>query len=1434
MPTPDLTLARPNEPRDTLDGRWEILGTFPGAMGTVLILLDPGTGGRFAAKTPRVEEGLSADALRRFEAEARTWLSLGHHENVVEAFFYERIPWRGVERPFLFLEYVDGPTLDSLLRAEGRLAVPAVLDVVSGIAWGMAHAHGEGRSGPRIVHRDLKPDNVFLTRDRVVKVSDFGIARALDRPEEHQHEGFGLGTPFYVAPEQMRDARRADVRSDVYSFGAVAYQLLVGEPPFPAADLSALVWKVLRDPAPRIAPRVPGIPEAFENLILDCLAKEPTARPANFREVLERVSAVREIDELWLPPPGARSCEACGWLSLAAAPSCPLCAKRLGRGARYAPVARRWDLDIPTLGRAGTPARLEVEGVQLQPRAPRAGEEVVVTVLVGNSGALPATGVTLPYVRPSRDAFAFVDRTGRRGFRGTIAATAPGAPIRISWTLRPLREGTYRLRAPRITWRDAQGGRQAVRGENVEIVVAPNDLVPMVGRDDELAELVRLLDAAAAGSGAAALLLGRSGTGKSRLAREILDRAAAQGFAPVRGRCLDRGVEVRGALKEALRQLLDLPKAGAAAPEVAAALVQLLGDSARTEPRLLSFLVDELLGRPLSAGENAAHLWARFAVVAARTRPLAIVLEDVQRDVEIGRIAVGMAAAVRESGGRMLVVLTARREIEEDEGADLVRMVEASARDGAPAAVLTLRALSTAEVAELLAAAFRPNDLRTSAPWLAETLRSITGGNPFFVSELLRSVREHAEGPGALLVTRDGRWTAGSGLTPERLRNLVPPRVEQIVADRVRELPDDVRRFAFAAAVLGDVFETDLLRRLLAEPPTFEASLDRLEQDGVLREIAGGKIRFREPLIPEVLHRDLRASDPMEHARLHAAAATVLAKRPGARDRNALRLARHETQAGRPEKAFPALLDAAHRLLQRQAYQRAAAVLADAERLLSAGLRPRRAERIEYLSLRGDALRFTGDLLGALEAWRAVVAEAGEGRGSTTALGTAYGSLGKVHEALGQLDDALYCYAVGLSIRRDQGQTFEVPISLANLAGLHLRRGEPDRAAAYLDEAYPLAERAGNHVALGRVLVLRAQLLVQRGETRAARPLLRRGLQHARTAGDDVGGADAWVVVGHARFREGRVGRALVHFRRALRARQTTGDLPGIAASLGTLAAVHEATGDLDAAQSELERAVEMHRQVRSKRSLAIALTSLGRTQMALGLPKKARATLEEALAEPAAFGGAAFLALARAELALACRWLGDLAPCNALLEDARRGAGTCGDHDIEAYVAVRAAEHLAAVGRTVEATAEIRDAMRIPGVSPQVRAEVLAVAADLTSAVEAGAAAAEALALASQFPNPLLRARALVARGRSYLAAGAPTEAMPHLRQATGLLLSTGHATPLLASALLDSAVALAATDPVAAGAAARRAEEILRELRSRGYAEGPGTGFPAETAPV
>jgi tetratricopeptide (TPR) repeat protein len=1415
---------------DLLGGRWEVHAVLSGAMGTVLLLVDPATGGRFAAKTPGTGREVAPAALQRFQTEARTWMSLGHHENVVEAFFLEEIEWRGRVRPFLFLEFVDGPTLEVLVKSEGRLAVPAVLDLATGMAWGMAHAHGEGREGPRIVHRDLKPENVFLTKNRVVKVSDFGIARALDRPEEAASEGAGLGTPFYAAPEQMKDARSADVRSDVYSYGAVLFHLLAGEPPFPARDLSSLVMRVLREPPRAPSAVAPGVPPELDKIVLACLAKQPSARPRNFTEILERVSAVREIDALWTSPPGSRICAACGWLTTAKNRACPLCGKRTEKGLRYAPASRRHDVAIPTLGRASGEGRVVVEGVEIRPRVPRAGDEVVVTVLLGNPSGTPVERVSVPYSLPDRDAFVHVDRAGRRGFRGTVPPTTPDAPIRVSWSIRPLREGAYRLPAPRASHRTDSGKRRTAKGEPAELVVERGETAPLVGRRDEIARLTSCIDAANAGRAGVVVLLGQTGTGKSRLARSLRPQAEELGFAWARGRCLDRGVEVRGALREALRQLLDLPRGAARAPQIAAAVLELLGANARSEPGLSRFLVDELLARAGEPGESPVHLWSRLAATAARRKPLVLLLEDVHADPEVASIALHMAEHARREGVKFLAVVTARPEYDDGEFADAVRGAEEDGATTGPV-VVRLGALPAGEAEELVNAAFSPNDFETTAPWLAREMASISGGNPVFLTSLVESLKSHGEEATALVRTEGGQWTAAPSLTPSRLRQIVPRRLGELVLARVAELPEEAGAFASAAAVLGDAFETATLRSLIGDPPSFERSLRTLETAGVLREMEGEppRIRFREPLVREVLAREFETANVDEFQRLHGAAADLIAKRPEALERDALRLARHLIGAGRGAEAMTSLLAAARRFVGRQAYRRAADVLADAAKLIAGGARVRRDDRVAFAMLRGEVLRFSGDYPGALAAYKSVVDGDVATRPEEDVLATAYSKMGKVHEALGQSDEALYCYAVGLSLRRETGRSHDVPLSLVNLAGLHASRGEMRRAEDYLDSAVAEAQAVGNHKALGRACTLKARIALARGETREARGHVRRALSESRVARDSGGKADAWTMLGHANFREGRASRALAHFRRALRRRQEIGDLAAVGTSWADLGAAHEAAGEIESAVLAYRRAADTARRISSQRGLAIALTNLGRGQLEAGHPRKAREILNDALDAGRLAGNPPGAACTLADLAKAARFLGDLDAARTFIDEANVRSNGCGDHDVEGYVALETAEALAARGESAEAVRKSREASSRPGVSPDLRIALHSLAAELAmDRAEADVAARLAAKSASHWS----RARALLAQARVEGASGDAEEGTALLRRAAGALLNSDVRDTLLLSVLVEQARLLADRDPAAASAARARAAELAAELRGRGYASGPGTGFPLDAS--
>ncbi len=1419
---PPSRIRREFRAGDLLDDRWLVERVLPGAMGSVFILSDPATGTRLAAKTPRLDADLDAATVRRFEVEARNWLTLGAHPNVVEASFLESITLDGVPRPFLFLEYVDGPTLREILEHEGPLAVPVVLDVGTGVAWGMAHAHGEERAGSRLVHRDLKPDNLFLTRDRVVKVSDFGISRALDRAEEVAAEGTGLGTPFYAAPEQLKDARAAGPQSDVYAYGAVLHHLLTGAPPFPATSLAELVLKVLRDLPPAPSTLRDGVPPALDRLVVACLSKSPGERPASFGEVLREISEIREIDALWRPPSGALSCPVCGWLSARPSAVCSVCGGVMAEGVRYAPVSRRSALATPTLGRSAG-GELVVEGVEVRPRVVREGESVVITALVGNPGSDPVTGVFVPHVLPDADA---LDRPSghRRGFRGDVPPTAADAPLRVSWTVRPLTAGEYPVRTVRATYRDESGVRVAVRGPPSVVRVLPRETLPTVGRERELSELETFLDAA--DGGACMLLSGRRGLGKSRLAWNARHVAGERGFLVARGRCLGRGVQVRGALKEALRELLALPRDRAGPSETAAAVVALLGDAAHTTPGLLDFLVAELLTRPLPRGESAGVMWGRFAAAIGRVRPFLLVLEDVQRDPDVANIAARMTSHAAYAGASFATLMTARPGLADGEaGRDVLARIERMSDRVACSRVLHLAPLDDAAVAQLTAAAFDPNDFATTVPWLTRRVAELSGGNPLFVAEMLRALRAAPSAAAPLVVVQSGRWTATSALTEEALDGIVPRRLEEIVTARLAELPETVARVARAAGVLGDVFESELLAHVVGNAQEAAAAVAGMEHEGLLRESGDSvaNVRFREPLLPEILARQCRLRHAEEWVQYNARAADWLVAREGFEGRQALRVARHLAVAGRAHEAFRGRLAAAWRLSGQQSYRRVADVLRGADELVrDATLELTANERTELAMLRAEALRFSGDYEAALRAYETVVGAPPRGAAGKAELAAAYSRMGRVHEALGHLDEAMRCYATGLSLRVAHGLADDVPMSLVNLAGLHLVRGDVARGEAYIERALRASESVDSPRARGRAHALRGRVLVGRGDAPAARDAVRSALRHARVARDRTTSADAWNVLGMIDMADGRSARARTHFMHALRLRQEIGDLAAVAASWNNVAAVHEALGDRAEALRGYERAVELTRRISSARGLGIALTNVGRMLLDGGRPRLAAPRLAEAGQVLACAGDPVSWAVALAEAAR----LGVLtaAPGTTAHEEARGSMRRAqelvlhrGDHDAEAAVAEAIAGWHAAQGDHESAVEVARDAARLHGIEPRRRVALLAVVAELG---DDRAAAEEALRIAERGGGLRVRARALAALAAVERAAGEEERAAPLLRRAAGLLRQGEVEDPLLLSVLRATATSLRDSDPAASAASAERAAELASQLRKLGYA--------------
>jgi len=251
-----------------------------GAMGEVFRARDERLGRDVALKLIRPSSNENPDHLRRFELEARAAASL-NHPNIVAVYdvgFHEG-------SPYIVCELLEGQTLRKRL-AEGALPVRLALDYSSQILQGLIAAHDR-----RIVHRDLKPENLFVTIDGRVKILDFGVAKLQADSERSVEElttitrnGSVIGTVAYMSPEQLR-AKTVDPRSDIFSMGAILYEMLAGHRAFQGETEVDTMTAVLLEEPPEIDLEQANIPASFQQIVRHCLEKDPQNRFQSARDL---------------------------------------------------------------------------------------------------------------------------------------------------------------------------------------------------------------------------------------------------------------------------------------------------------------------------------------------------------------------------------------------------------------------------------------------------------------------------------------------------------------------------------------------------------------------------------------------------------------------------------------------------------------------------------------------------------------------------------------------------------------------------------------------------------------------------------------------------------------------------------------------------------------------------------------------------------------------------------------------------------------------------------------------------------------------------------------------------------------------------------------------------------------------------------------------
>jgi hypothetical protein len=871
------------KPGDVLGDRFELVALAgEGGMGLVFRGRDLRTGADVAVKLVR----LGGD-LARFEREARVLRALSHP--AVVRYVAEGATPAG---PYLVMQWLEGEDLAARL-GRGTLSVAETLVLARrmGEALGAAHAAG-------VVHRDVKPANVFLVGGNVevATLVDFGIAGVPHATRPLTRAGVVLGTPGYLAPEQLRAGGVATPRSDVFALGCVLYECLAGRPAFEAESLLALLAKVALEEPPPLPPWT-AVPAALAELVGRMLAKDPAARPADGREVTRALAGLPALEPAprTVPPPSIGSAEL-RFVGIVLVEG-----EHLGDTLPADAAATVPALSLECL------SRLEDLGARVVEL--RAGAAVAMVHGEGTAAGLAVrtarAALALRSAMPSAPMAAVVGRVevGPRAPVGEaidaaarlVALPAPdvqsgGAlPVRIEASLSRVVGERFDVRTDGhgdvlVAERGALSGARKLLGK----------VTRFEGRDLELRMLEDAFGQCVRESEARAIVVvGPAGVGKSRLASELVDRIEAVDEA--REIWTSRGDRTRAGsalelVAQALRPVLGVQLGAPEALQRRALEARVARAVPLADRRRVATFLGELVGtgrgadddEPLRVarqnatvmGDQLRAAWLDFLAAELALGPVVLVLEDLHWSdaTSVAYVDAALRTHVRRP---FFVVALARPEIAAAHP-DLWR--------GRGVHRLELRELSP-RACERVVRSVLGEDVDAA---VVDRVVSRSAGNAFFLEELVRAV---------------------AGGAPE-----LPANVTATVEARLALLAPEDRRTLRAASVLGDVFWDGALRTLLGaegEAPAVAASLDRLEREELVSRRVGARFpaqaeyEMRHGIVREVAYGMLTEAD----RRIGHALAAEWLERHGARD--AAAVAEHYESGGLSERAIPLWVRAA-------------------------------------------------------------------------------------------------------------------------------------------------------------------------------------------------------------------------------------------------------------------------------------------------------------------------------------------------------------------------------------------------------------------------------------------------------------------------------------------------------------------------------------------
>ena len=270
-----------------INDRYEIIRILgEGGMANVYLAEDTILNRKVAVKVLRGDLATDEKFVRRFQREALSASSL-NHPNIVE--MYDVGEDNG--KYYIVMEYVEGKTLKNLIKKRGALTLPEVIDIMQQLTSAISCAHDSN-----IIHRDIKPQNVLIKEDGIVKITDFGIAMALNSNELTQTNSV-MGSVHYLPPEQA-NGKGATLKSDIYSLGIVMFELLTGKLPFRGENAVEIAIKQMKNQIPSVCSINENIPQSVENVILKACAKNPKNRYNTVKEMYADIETCLDEDRL--------------------------------------------------------------------------------------------------------------------------------------------------------------------------------------------------------------------------------------------------------------------------------------------------------------------------------------------------------------------------------------------------------------------------------------------------------------------------------------------------------------------------------------------------------------------------------------------------------------------------------------------------------------------------------------------------------------------------------------------------------------------------------------------------------------------------------------------------------------------------------------------------------------------------------------------------------------------------------------------------------------------------------------------------------------------------------------------------------------------------------------------------------------------------------